>query len=206
MRASEVYHHHSHAVASSRPCSWRIRNLLGMPEEEEEEHNATPVEPVVDPGTPTSPQPAEEANKDVGEPSTKWKHYPLRDKLRVVEFLRRMRERDHGHPEAATIAYFEKQDPPIHLTRKTIHKWEEAREKLQKALDDEENGEPQPKKPRKSKNPAVEAQLLNFCKWAHEQNIPLTGPLLKQKLKIYQERLGGVELVGSNGWLQAFYG
>jgi hypothetical protein len=155
-----------------------------MPEEEEE-RNATPVEPVVDPGTPTSPQPAEEANKDVGEPSTKWKHYPLRDKLRVVEFLRRMRERDHGHPEAATIAYFEKQDPPIHLTRKTIHKWEEAR---------------------KSKNPAVEAQLLNFCKWAHEQNIPLTGPLLKQKLKIYQERLGGVELVGSNGWLQAFYG
>ncbi|KAJ9107039.1 hypothetical protein QFC19_002908 [Naganishia cerealis] len=159
--------------------------------------------PVADPGTPTSPQ--VETNKD-GEISTRWKHYPLRDKVRVVEFLRQMRERDHGHPEAATIAYFAKQDPPIHLTRKTIHKWEDSREKLQKALDDEERGEPQPKKPRKSKNPAVEAQLLNFCKWAQEQNIPLTGPLLKQKLKIYQERLGGTELVGSNGWLQSFYG
>jgi hypothetical protein len=157
-----------------------------------------------DPGSPTTPAPAEGTapTKD----GTKWKHYPLRDKIRVVDFLRKMRERDHGHPEAATIAYFEKQDPPIHLTRKTIHKWEDSRDKLLKALEDEENGEPQRKRPRKSKNPAVEAQLVNFCTWAEEQGIPVTGPLLKQKLKIYQERLGGVELVGSNGWLQAFYG
>lgn len=165
-------------------------------------------ENVVDPGSPTTPAAADNDGniKDGEAPSTKWKHYPLRDKIRVVDFLRRMRERDHGHPEAATIAYFEKQDPPIYLTRKTIHKWEESRDKLMKALEDEENGQAPRKRPRKSKNPAVEAQLVNFCTWAEEQGIPVTGPLLKQKLKIYQERLGGVELVGSNGWLQAFYG
>lgn len=168
-------------------------------------------ENVDDPGSPTTPPQADDdgapaTGKDGDPTSTKWKHYPLRDKIRVVDFLRKMRERDHGHPEAATIVYFEKQDPPIHLTRKTIHKWEETRDKLLKALEDEENGEAPRKRPRKSKNPAVEAQLVNFCTWAEEQGIPVTGPLLKQKLKIYQERLGGVELVGSNGWLQAFYG
>ena len=63
---------------------------------------------------------------------------------------------------------------------------------------------PQRKRLRTAKHPDVEEALLKWFKNARDRNLPISGPLLMTKVRLFAEKLGKKDFEASLGWLTRF--
>ena len=83
----------------------------------------------------------------------------------------------------------------------TVYKIQNEKEKILSEWEASNN--PNRKRNRKSKDELNQA-TYDFFKLCRSKNIPLSGPMLKQKALIIAKKLGMEEFAASNGWLDKF--
>jgi hypothetical protein len=71
---------------------------------------------------------------------------------------------------------------------------------------DYEDGAPPEKKRnlRKTGNEEINSLIYEWFRIARSKNMPITGPLLQEKARIFAERLDSETFKASNGWLESF--
>jgi transposase-like protein len=60
------------------------------------------------------------------------------------------------------------------------------------------------KRPRSCKYPQLEEAVALFIQEARAENVPLSGPIVQEKAKVFAARLGITNFEASNGWLTKF--
>jgi transposase-like protein len=60
------------------------------------------------------------------------------------------------------------------------------------------------KKPRPCKSPQLEKAMALFVQEARSQNVPLSGPIIQEKARMFAAKLGIQNFEASNGWLSKF--
>jgi hypothetical protein len=139
-------------------------------------------------------------------PKKSRKSYSLVFKAEVVAFVKAQHDAKVKAPLVAALEKYKNTPEGTDLNKSCVSDWWKDQEKILKAATSviKNSAQLNRARTRKVQNETVEAAVVEWCSEKTKQGMLLSGLVIREKARAFQEKMGGPPVKFSEGWLYSF--